>query len=333
MKNFRYLLTEIANIKKGSKASVLVVSIKGIIDQSDLTSLKKIANVDLVITEPVSEEKLAEMCSGYDFLMLNMDSVKQKGNYKLTRSFYSKVKNLKAICVDMTGLDYFSPEEAKKHNVELVETNDYSTRSVAETILGEILLHSRNRHLSYMDMVDGKEPEARKGINLLNKTAGIVGYGNIGSEVADILRAIGMNVIAWDPFPKPGLDSVSLEELFEKSDVISINAKTITTGKDNNVGMINSKLLKKCKNTIIVNLANFVLVDNEALILAIKTEKVLGYSVQAVGLQGTDIKTKEKLSKLKNVHLCPADAWDSDESRQLLKKIWVENMINLQENK
>ena len=93
----------------------------------------------------------------------------------------------------------------------------YSTESVAESVLAEVLLHSRQRHLAYMDMVGGKEQEARKGINLLNKTAGIIGYGNIGSRVGELLKGVGMNVMAWDPFPRAGLEVHPMKKIFEKA--------------------------------------------------------------------------------------------------------------------
>src|SRR5262249_22544939 len=148
----------------------------------------------------IAEVDLAKSCAGYDYLMLNMDVVPKSGSLKLTENFYahSSVRRLKTIAVDMTGMDYFSPKAAAAAGVMLQNIPHYSSQSVAESILAEILLHSRQRHLAYVDEIKGRLVEARKGINLLNRTAGIVGYGSIGSTVAGLLSALGMKVIVWN---------------------------------------------------------------------------------------------------------------------------------------
>lgn len=312
------------------KPKVLVVSISGMIEKKDLQPISDVADMKLVITEPISEQKLAQMCSGFDHLMLNMDAVEMKGNFKLTKSFYSSTgaEDLKSICVDMTGLDYFSPQVASAAGIKLVHVEDYSTRSVAETVLCEVLLHSRNRHLAYMDMVEGEDSKTRKGINLLNKRAGIVGFGNIGSEVAQLLRGVGMDVVGWNHVPKPGLEITPLKTLFSECDVICISMKTVSEGEDKNLGMINGDLLGLCRGAIIVNLANAVLVDNTAMSSAIRSGKVMGYSVGERDLKDSPSELKS-LSAHKCVHICSDDAWDSDETRAILKERWVGNMLEM----
>lgn len=334
MKNV-FNLSKFSHVKlASSKPKVLVASIDGMIDNDDLKPLGEVADVKLVISKPVSEQKLAQMCRGFDHLMLNMDVVEQKGDFKLTKSFYSSsgASDLKSICVDMTGLDYFSPNEAEAAGIRLIQVDGYSTRSVAETILCEILLHSRNRHLAYMDLLKGKKQNLRKGINLLNKTAGIVGYGNIGSEVAEILRGLGMNILVWNYTPIPGIENTPLPKLFSDSDVICISMKTVAKGKDANVGMINGDLLNNCKGAIIINLANYILVDNWGMLKALNNGNVRGYSIyeiQGSATEGHQGKAIKKMSENDNFHMCPADGWDSDESRALLKERWLDNIINM----
>jgi phosphoglycerate dehydrogenase-like enzyme len=257
--------------------------------------------------------------------MVNMDALPLKGKVKLTDGFYSNesVKGLKMISVDMTGLDYFSPDAAAKNEVKLKGISDYSTESVAESVLAEVLLHSRQRHMAYMDIVKGKKQEARKGINLLNKTAGIIGYGNIGSRVGDLLKGIGMNVMAWDPFPRAGLEVHSMKKIFDKADVICVLAKTILEGKDSNVDLVDYELMKRSKGAILVNLANPSLVSKEGLYRAMKSGAISAYSYQKE--YGSE--KKDKIESLPGVHVCPPNAWDSDESREELKKEWMNNII------
>lgn len=310
----------------GAKPKTLVVTIAGMIDRKDLGPLKEVSQVDYHEVKSISEDALAKKCSGYDYLMINMDALPLKGNVKLTSKFYSSksIEGLKMISVDMTGLDYFSPEEAETNGVKLKNISDYSTESVAESVVAEIFLHSRQRHMGYMDLVKGKKQEARKGINLLNKTAGIVGYGNIGSRVGELLKGVGMNVMAWDPFPKAGLKVSSLKSIFDKSDVICVLAKTILEGKDSNVDMIDYELMKRSKGAILVNLANPNLVSMDGLQRALKSGAISAYSYQKES--GGD--KKDKIESMPGVHVCPANAWDSDESREELKKEWMNNIIS-----
>jgi len=307
------------------KPKTIIVTIAGMIEQKDLGPLKAVSDVKYHEVKSISEDALAKKCEGYDYLMINMDALPLQGKVKLSDSFYSKdsVKNLKMISVDMTGMDYFSPDAAEKNEVKLKGISDYSTESVAESVLAEVLLHSRQRHMAYIDLVKGKKQEARKGINLLNKTAGIIGYGNIGSRVGDLLKGIGMNVMAWDPFPKAGLEVHSMKKIFDKADVICVLAKTILEGKDSNVDLVDYELMKRSNGAILINLANPSLVSKDGLYRAIKSGAISAYSYQKE--YGSD--KKDKIDSLPNVHVCPPNAWDSDESREELKKEWMGNII------
>ena len=307
------------------KPKTISVTSAGMIEQKDLGPLKAVSDVKYHEVKSISEDALAKKCEGYDYLMINMDALPLQGKVKLSDSFYSKdsVKNLKMISVDMTGMDYFSPDAAEKNEVKLKGISDYSTESVAESVLAEVLLHSRQRHMAYIDLVKGKKQEARKGINLLNKTAGIIGYGNIGSRVGDLLKGIGMNVMAWDPFPKAGLEVHSMKKIFDKADVICVLAKTILEGKDSNVDLVDYELMKRSNGAILINLANPSLVSKDGLYRAIKSGAISAYSYQKE--YGSD--KKDKIDSLPNVHVCPPNAWDSDESREELKKEWMGNII------
>lgn len=311
--------------KSENRPKTLIVTISGMIENDDLKPLRAVSDVDYHEVKSISEDEIIKKCSGYDYLMINMDALPLKGKVKLSPNFYShdSVKRLKLISVDMTGLDYFSPEGADKNGVKISGINDYSTESVAESVLAEILIHSRQRHMAYVDLIKGKEQQSRKGINLLNKTAGIIGYGNIGSRVGDLLKGIGMNVMAWDPFPKSGLETHTMEKIFDKANVICVLAKTVLEGKDSNVDMINYELMKRSKGAILINLANPNLVSKDGLYKAMKSGFISAYSYQKE--YGSE--NKDKIESLPNVHVCPANAWDSDESRENLKKEWMNNII------
>jgi len=308
-----------------TRPKTLVVTIPGMISEKDLIPLRERSDVEYCELKSISESDLAKRCAGFDFLMLNMDVLPKIGSTKLTETFYSQpaVWALKTIALDMTGMDYFSPRAAAAAGVLLQNIPHYSSQSVAESILAEIFLHSRQRHLAYVDEIRGEPVQARKGINIANRTAGIMGYGSIGSTVAGLLTALGMNVLVWNRSSKPGVNLTSLEQLFEKSDVICVALKTVHDGAGANVGIVGSDLLERCHGAIVVNLANESLVDAEAMANALSKGKVTAYSVEASS------KLRDALGSYRNVHFAPSNAWDSEESMQALRSIWVANILSV----
>jgi glycerate dehydrogenase len=307
------------------RPKTLIVTIPGMIDEKDLVPLRERSNVDYCELQSITETDLAEMCVGYDHLMLNMDVVPKNGSLKLTEAFYvhPAVRKLKTIAIDMTGMDYFSPKAAAAVGVMLQNIPHYSSQSVAESILAEILLHSRQRHLAYVDEIRHRPVEARKGINLVNRTAGIIGYGSIGSTLAGLIESLGMRVLVWNRSSKPGLNFVSLEHLFEHSEVICVCLKTVHEGQGANAGLIGADLLGRCHGAIIVNLANESLVDTKAMADALSSGKVAAYSVEG----SPDLRIA--IGSHPSVHFAPSNAWNSDESMQALRNIWVANILSV----
>jgi phosphoglycerate dehydrogenase-like enzyme len=289
------------------------------ISEDDLAPLRDRSDVDYHEVATISETNLANLCANYDYLMLNYDVI-----HKLSEEFYThqSVRQLKAIAADITGMDWASPHAAAQNNVLLLNIPHYSTESVAETTLAEVLLHTRQRHSAYVDEIKGREIQARKGINLVNRTAGVVGLGSIGTRVAELLSGVGMNVIAWNRSPRPDHQLVTLEELFATARVICICLKTVTSGPDANVKIIGDSLLELCNDTVIINLANVNLVDHEALVRNINQGKVAAYSIER-----SPQLLASPLGSMDAVHMPPSNSWSSDESMDALRKSWVDNVL------
>jgi lactate dehydrogenase-like 2-hydroxyacid dehydrogenase len=299
----------------------------GIVEK-DLEPIKKLADLTVLNLKSMTETELANKCKDFDYLMLNMDFLPSYPNKmeKLTEKFYNNpnIKNLKLINVDMTDADFFSPSLCKEKNILLQTCPNAVTNSVAESTVTEILLHARNRHLAYQDLINDKDQECRDSVDLKGKTAGIIGYGNIGKSVAKTLKALGMNILYYDA----DNSNATLEEIFKKSKVITIHIPAIKNNKQNtsNLNLIDKKLLDLCNETILINLATDIIVDTNDLIKAIKSNKISGYSVEP------GRKITEKLKKYPQVHISPC-SYDSPESRDNVKKLWIDNMISALENK
>lgn len=302
----------------------IVVTVKDFIRDSDLKPLKLLSDVTYVEKENVTEEELSSLVEGYDYLMLEYDAIKKVGE-----GFYSTptARKLKGISTDITGMTWANPEIAKKYGILLMNTPNYSTESVAESIVCEVLLHSRKIHQAYNDLIKGTEPQERKGINLKDRTAGIVGLGSIGKRTAELLQGLGMKVVAWNRTPKsvPGVNMVpTIKDVFAQSDIVCLGLKTVPVGTSTTTGIINREVLEASKKGLIfVNLAGRELVDHDALYDEIMSGKISGYS-----LTRGDKSKELKISSLECVSMPPANAWLSDESLQELRKIWVGNIIS-----
>lgn len=302
-----------------NKSKTIVVTVPGMIDDDDLAPLRHRSEVDYREMANIGEADLASLCGGYDYLMLNYDVVK-----KLSEDFYSSqnVRNLKAIAADITGMDWASPQGALDNGITLLNIPHYSTESVAESVLCEVLLHTRQRHSAYVDQIRDRKIESRQGINLLGRTGAVVGLGSIGIRVAELLAGVGMDVVAWNRTPRAGYRMLSLEELFETAKVICICIKTVKSGPVSNVGMISENLLRRCDNAVIVNLANVDLVDHAAMDRQIQAGRIMGYSVE----RSAEL-LESPLASQDVVHMPPSNAWSSEESLLALRKTWVANVI------
>jgi phosphoglycerate dehydrogenase-like enzyme len=173
-----------------------------------------------------------------------------------------------------------------------------------------------------MDQLRGETPKDRKGINLVDRVAGIVGLGSVGERAAELFSAMGMKVIGWNRSPRNGVAQVTLEELFERAKIICVCLKTVKEGDEPNVGIVSRQLLNRCDGAIVVNLANLALVDHEAMADAIEAGKVDGYSVE-----WSDDLHASRLGQLNAVHFPPHNAWNSDESMAQLRSTWVSNVV------
>ena len=154
----------------------------------------------------------------------------------------------------------------------------YSPYAVAEHAMAMLLTSIRRIHKAYIRTRDFNfSLVGMTGFDLHGKTVGVIGTGRIGRVFIDICRGFGMRVLAYDKFPAPGLDNgdtvryVPLDELFEKSDVISLHCPLT----EDTYHLIGAETLAKCKRgVVLLNTSRGALVDAEALLAGIKSRQV-----------------------------------------------------------
>ncbi|MEW6008564.1 MAG: phosphoglycerate dehydrogenase [Candidatus Omnitrophota bacterium] len=224
----------------------------------------------------LSPKELQAIIKDYDCLVVRSAT-------KVTADIIQEAKNLKIIGRAGVGLDNVDLEAANKKGIIVMNTPAGNTISTSEHTMSLILSLSRNIPSADVSMKKGEwERNKFMGVELYGKTLGLVGMGKIGSEVAKRALSFGMVVIAYDPFlskeaaSQLGVELVELKDLLTQSDYISIHAPLT----DDTRNMISTKELALVKKSVrIINCARGGIVDENALILAVKEGKIAGFAL------------------------------------------------------
>ncbi|MGH9184621.1 MAG: phosphoglycerate dehydrogenase, partial [Acidimicrobiales bacterium] len=204
------------------------------------------------------------------------------------------------------GLDNVDVDEATKRGVMVVNAPQSNVLSAAEHTMALLLAQARNVPQAHAALTAGRWERSRwEGVELADKTLGIIGLGRIGKLVAQRALAFGMRLVAYDPFVSNerarqlSVELVGLERLFETADFVAIHvAKTPDT-----VGMIGKDLLSRAKPGLrIVNVARGGIVDEDALAGAIRDGRVAGAALDVFAEEPT---TASPLFELASVVVTP----------------------------
>ena len=181
------------------------------------------------------------------------------------------------------GLDNVDVAAATQRGVMVVNAPQSNILSAAEHTMALLLAQARNVPQAHAALVDGRWERSKwEGVELSDKTLGVIGLGRIGKLVAQRAHAFGMNLVAYDPFIAPesarriGVEMLPLDELVQVADFITLHlAKTPET-----MGLVGKELLAKAKPGIrIINVARGGIVDEAALAEAIRSGHVGGAAI------------------------------------------------------
>jgi len=219
------------------------------------------------------KDKLFEVIGQYDGLAIRSAT-------KVTDKILSAAKNLKVIGRAGIGVDNVDIPAATKKGVIVMNTPFGNSITTAEHAISLMLSLARQIPEADVSTRAGKWEKNRfMGVEVTNKTLGLIGAGNIGSIVADRAQGLKMKVVAFDPFLTPeraqamGVEKVELDELFKRADFITLHTPLIEATKN----IINADAIAKMKDGVrIINCARGGLVDEAALADAMKAGKVAG---------------------------------------------------------
>jgi glycerate dehydrogenase len=251
----------------------------------------------------------------------------------LTKDTIENVKNVKFIGVLATGYNVVNVEAAKERGIPVANIPAYGTDSVAQfvfALLLEICHHIQNHAYSVMDGEWTKSLDFCYWnyplMELSGKTMGIIGYGRIGQAVSKIATAFGMKVLAYNGNSNKKLEDenvrlVTLDELFNRSDVISLHCPLFESTK----GIINRENIDKMKDgVILINTSRGPLIVEDDLAEALNSGKVYAAGIDVVSAE--PIKSDNPLLKAKNIFITPHIAWAPKEARARLMNIAADNL-------
>ena len=228
----------------------------------------KLHNVEYKFLETKLTEDTVELARGCDAVCV---FVNDTVNAAVIDKLYEF--GVKMIALRCAGYNNVDVRHAYK-KVHVTHVPAYSPYAVAEHAAAMLLTSVRRIHKAYDRTRNFNFSIAGlTGFDLHGKTVGVVGTGRIGRIFIDICKGFGMNVIAYDKFPAEGygINYVSLDELFEKSDIISLHCPLTDATRH----IINADAIAKMKKGIvIVNTSRGALIDAEALLEGIKARKV-----------------------------------------------------------
>lgn len=291
--------------------------------------------IDVDVKTGLSPEELKSVIGDYDALVVRSAT-------KVTEDVMDAATNLKAIGRAGIGVDNIDVEGATKRGIIVMNTPTGNIVTTAEHAIAMMMALTRNIPQGTASMKDGRwDKKLLQGREIYNKTLGVIGFGKIGSIVANRGRGLKMRVVVYDPVVTPdkiekaGCESVSLKELYSQSDYISVHVPKSKKTQ----GMINKKAFEQMKEGVmVINCARGGIVDEDALNEAMEAGKVAGAALDVFSTEPPppDLPLLQRDNVISTPHLGASTAEAQENvaimvARQLisfLKTNTVENAVN-----
>ncbi len=241
---------------------------------------------------------------------------------KVTVDLIANANKLKIVARAGVGLDNIDTKACEARGIKVINTPSASSNAVAELAIGLMLSMFRNVQKAHLQMKNKIwDKKSLTGIEVAGKTLGILGFGRIGSMVAEKANGLGMNVIAFERTPKESKIArfVPFDELLANADIISLHLASTPETKN----IINKDSIAKMKNGVyLINTARGDLINEEALYDACKSRKIAGAAL--------DVYQQEpytgKLLELDNVYFTPHLGGSTKEAQMRIGKELIEKL-------
>jgi D-3-phosphoglycerate dehydrogenase len=283
----------------------------------------------------------------YDFKTIKSDlkisdffGIIIRSRISIDKNFIDKCKNLKFIARIGSGIENIDVDYAKQKGIQVISTPEGNSNAVGEHALGMLLSILNNINSSNTEVKKGIwNRESNRGIELNNKTVGLIGYGNTGKSFAKKLIGFDVNTIYYD-IKKIEKDNyanpVSLNYLKDNSDIISLHVSMT----EESIGLINKNFIESCAKPFwLINTSRGSCIIINDLVKGLKDGKVLGAGLDVIAFEKksfekltvneNDQSNLNYLNSSNNVILTPHIAGWTQESKIGLVKIALEKIKKL----
>lgn len=272
-----------------------------------------------------------EVCNKID----DYDGIIIRSRIPLDKNFLEKAKNLKFIARVGAGMENIDIPVAEKLGIKLINSPEGNRDSVAEHVVGMLLILMNRLFIASNEVKNGIWlREENRGDELLGKTVGLIGYGNMGKATAKRLSGFGCKVIFHDILPNLSDEfatQVSLEELKEKAEVLSLHIPL----SDETHYLIDSEFISEMKNNFyFINTARGKNLETKSLVEAIKSGKVKGACLDVLEYEKSSFENLEMnnedlkyLLDSENVIVTPHIAGWTHQSKEKLAQVIVDKIL------
>lgn len=251
-------------------------------------------------------------------------------NYPLKKEALDKASSLKYLCVAFTGVDHVDIDTCHEKGIAVSNCAGYSTESVAELAIGMILSLYRKLAEGKDAAAHGKTGAGLRGIEIKDRTVGIIGTGAIGYRTANLAKAFGAKVIGYNrSHSHDDITYTDLNTLLQTSDIVSIH---LPLTKDTKHFIDKDKLSLMKKDAILINTARGGIIDNEALAEALKKGEIAGAGIDVFDMEPPLPEDYPLLSAPHTV-LTPHVGFDTEEAMERRAAIVADNLKSFVEGK
>ena len=301
---------------------------------------------DIVISEFMDEKAIEETAKIYDVhydsqlvdhpgelkkLLANARGLVVRNRTRVDESLINSAPNLMVVGRLGVGLDNIDLKACKEKNVTVCPATGANDAAVAEWVIATTMVLLRGAFLYRNQMQNGEWPRTQSmGHETAGKTLGLVGFGQIARFTARIASALGMDVLAFDPYVSPEDTCWSeitrkddLYDLLKNSDVVSLHVPLTDTTRH----LLDEKAIAQMKDgAILVNAARGGVLDENALVAAMKAGRIKGAALDVYETEPLTTSSSAKFTDLPNLILTPHIAGVTIESNKRVSQVTMENV-------
>ena len=265
------------------------------------------------MTKSIGEDELCEKIK--DVAVLGIRS-----KTELTKKVLEKANKLMAVGAFCIGTNQIDLAECSRRGIPVFNAPYSNTRSVVELVIGEIIMLMRKVFDKSVKLHGGVwDKSAKNCFEIRGKKLGIIGYGNIGSQLSVVAESLGMEVYFYDIVEKLSIGNAqkcaSMEELLRKCDVVAVHVD----GQPRNKNIISERELAMMKDgSLLLNLSRGFVIDIPALAKSIKSGRLAGAAIDVYPREpkSNDEKFVSELQNLPNVILSPHIGGSTEEAQK-----------------